>query len=119
MVTVFPLYAPKNAGSLAVDYLLPLGAAALKFHVDGNWSDGFYTSEIEQTLTDSSFVVNARVALIDVPLNGTGATAEFALWSRNLLDEQHLFYKSSSTSLGTYGIFNDPRTFGAEISIRF
>ncbi len=119
VVTVLPLYAPKNAGSLAVDYLLPLGAAALKFHVDGNWSDGFYTSEIEQTLTDSSFVVNARVALIDVPLNGTGATAEFALWSRNLLDEQHLFYKSSSTSLGTYGIFNDPRTFGAEISIRF
>ena len=52
-------------------------------------------------------------------VNGTGATAEFALWSRNLLDEQHLFYKSSSTSLGTYGIFNDPRTFGAEISIRF
>ena len=118
-VTVLPLYAPKNAGSLAVDYLLPLNAAALKFHVDGNWSDGFYTSEIEQTLTDRSFIVNARIALVDVPLNASGATAEFALWSRNLLDEQHLFYKSHSASLGTYGIFNDPRTFGAEISIRF
>ncbi len=119
LVTVLPLFAPENAGSLSVDYLVPLGASALKFHVDGNWSDGYYTSEIEQTPTDSSFIVNARIALIDVPLNGSGATAEFALWSRNLLDEQHLFYKSSSAVLGTYGIFNDPRTFGAEVSIRF
>ncbi|MEB1527589.1 TonB-dependent receptor [Xanthomonas sp. WHRI 7945] len=119
LVTVLPLYAPENAGSIGIDYLVPLGASALKFHLDGNWSDGYYTSEVEQTLTDSSFVVNARVALIDVPLGSSGATAEFSLWSRNLLDEEHLFYTSNTASLGTYGIFNDPRTFGLDVAIRF
>ena len=55
LARVLPLNAPKNAGSLAVDYRIPLGGRDLKFHPDGNWSDGFYTSErLEQTLTDSS-----------------------------------------------------------------
>ncbi|HYG06265.1 MAG TPA: TonB-dependent receptor [Stenotrophomonas sp.] len=118
-VTVLPLYAPENAGSVAIDYLLPLRASALKFHVDGNWSDGYYTSEVEQTLTDSSFVVNARIALVDVPMGNSGATAEFSLWSRNLLDEEHLFYTSNTAGLGAYGIFNDPRTFGFDIALRY
>lgn len=117
--TVLPLYAPKNAGSAAIDYRLPLGGRGLRLHVDGNWSDGYYTSETEQTKTDKSFIVNARLALLELPMNELGATAEFALWARNLLDEEHLFYKSQSASLGTYGIFNDPRTYGVEARISF
>ena len=119
-VTVQPLLAPKNASSLAIDYWLPFAnASALKFHVDGNWSDGFYTSEYDQTLTDSSFVVNARIALVDVPLDANGSTMEFSLWSRNLLDEEHLFYKLNNAALGQTGIFNDPRTFGLDVAVRF
>jgi iron complex outermembrane receptor protein len=117
---VLPLYAPKNAGSLSIDYLLPLEWAGLRLHLDGNWSDGYYTSEIEQTLTDNSFVVNARVALADIELGRNGASAEFSLWARNLLDEEHLFYKSASASTGTtFGIFNDPRSFGLDARVRF
>lgn len=119
-VTVQPLLAPKNAGSLSVDYLVPFANfSALKFHVDGNWSDGYYTSEYDQMLTDSSFVVNARVALVDVPVNSTGTTMSFSLWARNLLDEQHLFYKLNSPALGQTGIFNDPRTFGLDVAVNF
>jgi iron complex outermembrane recepter protein len=119
-VTVQPLLAPKNAGSLALDYLVSFANfSALKFHVDGNWSDGFYTSEYDQTLTDSSFVVNARVALIDVPLNATGSTIAFSLWARNLLDEEHLFYKLNNAALGQTGIFNDPRTYGLDVAVHF
>ena len=119
LARVLPLNAPKNAGSLAVDYRIPLGGRDLKFHLDGNWSDGFYTSELEQTLTDSSFIVNSRLSLADVPLAGFGATAEFSLWARNLLDEEHIFYKSINSTLGTYGIFNEPRTYGVEARLRF
>jgi iron complex outermembrane recepter protein len=119
LTRILPLYAPKKAGSASVDYVLPLGGPNLKFHLSGNWADGAYTSEIEQTLTDSSFVVNSRLTLTDVPVTALGATAEFALWSRNLVDDEHLFYKSVSSSLGTYGIFNDPRTYGFEVRLRF
>jgi len=119
-VTVQPLLAPKNASSLAIDYWVPFAnAAALKFHVDGNWSDGFYTSEYDQTLTDSSFVVNARIALVDLPLDAKGSTLAFSLWSRNLLDEEHLFYKLNNAALGQTGIFNDPRTFGLDVAVHF
>lgn len=119
-VTVQPLLAPKHASSLALDYWLPFAnASALKFHVDGNWSDGFFTSEYDQMLTDSSFVVNARVALVDLPLNADGATLDVSLWARNLLDEEHLFYKLNNAALGQSGIFNDPRTYGLELAVRF
>lgn len=119
-VTVQPLLAPRHASSLAIDYLVPFANfSALKFHLDGNWSDGFYTSEYDQTLTDRSFVVNARLALVDVPLDDKGATMNFSLWSRNLLDEEHLFYKLNNAALGQTGIFNDPRTFGLDVTVRF
>ena len=119
-VTVKPLLAPKNAGSASVDYLVPFANfSALKFHLDGNWSDGFYTGEYDQVLTDSSFIVNARVALVDVPLNSTGSTIDFSLWARNLMDEEYLFYKMNSASLGQAGIFNDPRTYGLDVTVHF
>ncbi|KRG70584.1 TonB-dependent receptor [Pseudoxanthomonas dokdonensis] len=119
-VTVQPLLAPKNASSAAIDYWIPFSnMSSLKFHIDGNWSDGFYTSEYDQTLTDSSFVVNARIALVDVPLASDGATLDLSLWSRNLLDEEHLFYKLNNAALGQTGIFNDPRTYGLDLTVHF
>jgi iron complex outermembrane receptor protein len=119
LVRVLPLYAPENAGSVALDYLIPVGATKLRFHIDGNWSDGFFASEVEQTLTDSSFIVNSRLALAEVQLAGSGASAEFSLWARNLLDEKFLFYRSVNPTLGDVGIFNEPRTYGIEARVRF
>jgi len=119
LTRILPLYAPKNAGSASIDYVLPLGGTRLKLHLSGNWADGAYTSEVEQTLTDSSFVLNSRISLVDLPLESVGASAELALWARNLTDEENLFYKSVSSTLGAYGVFNDPRTYGFEARIRF
>jgi iron complex outermembrane receptor protein len=118
LARVLPLYAPKSAGSASIDYVIPLGGARLKLHVSGSWADGSYTSEIEQTLTDKSMTVNSRISLVDIPLPQLDAIGELSLWSRNLLDDEHLFYKSVSPTLGTYGIFNEPRTYGLEARIR-
>ena len=119
LTRVLPLYAPRNAGSATVDYVKQIGVGSVRVHLDGNWSDGYYTSEVEQTPTDSAFVVNSRLSLADLPLPTWGASMEVSLWARNLLDEQHLFYKSINASLGTYGIFNEPRTYGIEARVRF
>jgi len=119
LTRVLPLYAPRNAGSASIDYQIPVGDYTLKMHLSGSWADGAYTSELEQTLTDKSVTLNARLSLVDISLPQFGATGELALWSRNLLDEEYLFYKSVNASLGAYGIFNDPRTYGFEARLRF
>jgi iron complex outermembrane receptor protein len=63
--------------------------------------------------------VNGRIALRDIRLSDSPATLEVALWSRNLLNEQHAFLRNFSSFLGTYAIFNEPRTFGVEASLKY
>ncbi|MDB5445040.1 MAG: TonB-dependent receptor [Phenylobacterium sp.] len=117
--TVFPLYTPKQAASVAVDYERPALGATFRAHLDGNYADGQYTSTTDPTLSDSSFIVNGRIALSDIRLAGQGGALQLALWSRNLLNEKHVFLRNVNPALGTYGIYNEPRTFGVEASVKF
>ena len=86
----------------------------------------------------SSFIVNGRVALADVAINDGSTLLTFALWTRNLFNETHIYRRSAANSspvasftngvpngsfsytgiLGDYGNFNPPRTWGAEISFK-
>ena len=116
---VYPLYTPENAASVGADYDYLLGNMVLGLHVDGSYGDGQYTSTTDPTLSDSSFIVNGRIALSEIPMTGTGATMQVALWSRNLFDERHAFLRNFNASLGTYGIFNEPRTYGVEAKFKF
>jgi iron complex outermembrane receptor protein len=119
---VFVVYTPKNAVSGYLDYEVPLAVEdmRLRFHVDANYADEQYSFQSEPVLTDASFIVNARLALADIPLNGS-TTATLALWSRNLFDEAHIYRRSAANAavLGDYANFNAPRTFGAEATIAF
>jgi iron complex outermembrane receptor protein len=116
---VCPLYTPQNAASVGADYDRPLGGAILGVHLDASYSDGQYTSTTDPTLSDASLLVNGRLALSEIPVTQSGATMELALWSRNLFNERHAFLKNFNASLGTYGIFNEPRTYGIEGKFRF
>jgi iron complex outermembrane recepter protein len=118
--TVYIVYTPKNAGSAAMDFAQPVGFATLRAHVDANISDGYRANSGENVFTDNSLVVNGRLALGDIALRGS-ARVEVALWARNLFNEQHTFVESraAAAATGTYGIFNDPRTYGVEATIRF
>ena len=50
----------------------------------------------------------------------SGHTLELSLWSRNLLKEQHTFQKSFNTATRfTSGIYNEPRTFGLDLTVRY
>ncbi|WP_137864883.1 MULTISPECIES: TonB-dependent receptor [unclassified Sphingomonas] len=119
LVPVYPIFAPKNSASGAIDYRMPAGAATIVAHLDGNYASEQYSSTSDPTKSDPSFIVNGRLALTDIALNDGAARLELSVWARNLFNEQHLYLRNTSAALGTYGIFNDPRTYGLTGTIRF
>jgi iron complex outermembrane receptor protein len=137
---IFSVFTPKHAASGYADLELPSGIAdsKLRFHIDANYSGRAYSFQGEPVKTDSSFIVNGRVALADVAINEGSTLLTFSLWSRNLFNETHIYRRSAANSspsqvfsgglptnqlnfggvLGDYGNFNPPRTWGAEIAFK-
>ncbi len=129
---LFIVYTPPHALSASVDYTLPLNTGndmALMLHIDANYSDRQYTFDNEPVLSDSAFLVNARLAVADIPVGAAGQTLTIAAWARNLFNEQHIYRRSNANRvpidgnyrsvLGDYANFNQPRTFGIEATVSF
>lgn len=120
---VYTVYTPKHAASGSVDYVQPIGGngSTVRLHLDANYASSQYSFQNEATKTDSSFVVNGRLALADVPVGDGGTTATFAVWARNLLDTTYIYRRSSANAAtqGDYGNFNPPRTMGVEVRFAF
>ena len=120
---VFTVYTPKHAVSGYADVEVPSGFATGKwrFHIDANYASRQYSFQNEAVLSDPTFSVNARVALADIEMNHGGTLLTFALWSRNLTNNTHIYRRSAANAaiLGDYGNLNPPRTWGAEISFKF
>jgi len=124
LTNVFVVFTPRNAASGYADFDFPatwLEGARLRMHVDANYADSQYSFQNEAVKVDASFLVNGRVALTDIPLNGTGTKATIGIWARNLLNESHIYRRSNANSLvlGDYVNFNPPRTAGVEATINF
>ena len=117
--TVYLTATPKHAYSVAIDYQLPLEWTTIRAHLDGGGDNGFHSSA-ESYLTDKSFVVNGRLALTDIDLQSK-AKLQLSLWSRNLFNEQHVFYRAgySYSSTGITGLYNEPRTYGIDATVKF
>lgn len=130
LVPVFIVFTPRNVANGAIDYELPLAwnNTKIRFHMDGNYNQGTQSFAEYATKNDSSFVVNARLALADIPVGGNLFT--LAAWSRNLFNEQYIYRRDPSTSLpnptngavngitGEYANFGTPRTYGLELSVK-
>ncbi|WP_072379216.1 TonB-dependent receptor [Novosphingobium sp. NDB2Meth1] len=138
------VYTPRNAASASVDYELPeiLGGARPKFHIDANYAQATQSFDQFETKADSSFIVNARLSVLDIKLPAADTKLNIGLWSRNLFNHQFVYRRDPSNSLpavqtsgpagtnvvvignngsvlGDYGNFNMPRTFGFDASIKF
>ncbi|MBS0360172.1 MAG: TonB-dependent receptor [Proteobacteria bacterium] len=135
--TPFPVnvvYSPPNAASAYVDYEAPLGRFTFRGHLDANYADAQYAFQTEfadvsptgsltqhvAVKTDSSFIVNANLTLADIKMGGS-ATGSLSLWSRNLLDESHIYRISAANrgTIGDYANFNPPRTVGVELRVKY
>ena len=121
LTQVYTVFTPENAVSAFVDWEMPLSFGELRAHLDASYADEQYSFQSESVLTDSSFVVNASIALGEVKMPNTDARATFRLWSRNLLDETFIYRRSAANAgtLGDYGNLNPPRTFGVEMALEF
>jgi iron complex outermembrane receptor protein len=119
---VFVVYTPKNAVSGFIDFDTPIAGTGMgvRAHIDANYADPSYSFQNEAVLTQSSFIVNASLALTDIELNPS-TKASISLWSRNLLNETNIYRRSNANAgvLGDYANFNPPRTFGVEAAIAF
>jgi iron complex outermembrane receptor protein len=121
---VVVVFTPPNAASAFADYEMPLGNGGMsaRFHLDANYADATYSFQAEPTVkTDSSFIVNGRIGLSDIPVGSFGQTLTLSLWARNLFDETHIYRRSAANAavLGDYANFNPPRTLGIEGAMRF
>ena len=139
------VFTPRNAASGSIDYVLPFSGTdtKVKFHLDANYADATQAFDQFATKADSSFIVNGRISIADIGLGAGGQKFTIGVWSRNLLNEQHVYRRDPSNSLpavqttqvagvpnivaignnggvlGDYGNFNVPRTFGLDASIKF
>lgn len=124
-VKTYPVYTPEHAASGSIDFVQPLDGFTLQAHLDGNYDNGFYASStdpapgVAQPKGEAGFVVNGRIALADIRMGDGGARLTLSAWSRNLFNEQHMYVRMASPYLGTYGFFNEPRTFGGEVGVKF
>ena len=114
---VFIAYTPENAASVSADWESPFMGATFKAHIDANYADANHSFEQFEIKNDASFVVNGRLSVADITTKQGGPNLEVALWSRNLLDETYVYRRdpSNRATLGDYGNFNTPRTFGIEL----
>ncbi|HEX7873120.1 MAG TPA: TonB-dependent receptor [Sphingobium sp.] len=117
LTNVFIVYTPQNAWSGSVDYERDLGFATGKLHFDVNGAEGYHATSADPTFTGKSLVVNGRFSVADIDVS-RGAKMGVALWSRNLFNEQHTFYQSGTGSY-PFGIYNEPRTWGVDVSLNF
>ena len=120
---VFIVFTPPHAASSAIDYELPIGGngTALRFHLDANYSDEHYSFDNENVKVEDSVIFNGRLALAEIPMNGSGTKMTLSVWARNLFDEEHIYRRSNANGrvLGDYANFNAPRTFGMEATLNF
>ena len=131
-------FTPRNAASGSIDYSIPVGSddTAVKFHIDGNYSQATQAFDQFPDKADASFIVNARLSLADIEMQGGGQKLTLSVWARNLFDKEYIFRRDPSNSLpgaptssltagpignvlGDYGNFNAPRTFGIEGTVNF
>jgi iron complex outermembrane receptor protein len=110
--------APENTYSLIVGYTFPatslgvVNANASYNYVDDRDPDG------EFTYRDSYDLINARVALAEIP--GLGGQWEIALWGKNLMDNNYeAFTLDNLPQASRAVIWADGRSYGLDVTYRF
>jgi iron complex outermembrane recepter protein len=130
------VHAPEHSFNVVLDSVfLRTGFGALRGVVDYVWTDSFYTYPYQletrdsqkQTAGDTKVkaygLLNARLALTTIPL-GRAVFGEVGIWGRNLTDDATAnnfidFGPGAPFFSLTVANFVEPRTFGANVTLRW
>lgn len=116
--------APRSSYSFDLDYTLPTPSiGTLRANLNYSWRDRIATTAnvgmAPESFIGSYGLVNARVALSEIPLVTTG-NLEVAIWGRNLEDKQYLVDNVTGFPWSRLlGVFGEPRSYGVELMYRY
>jgi iron complex outermembrane receptor protein len=131
------VHAPKNTFNIVMDGRLARTLCGdLSLLADYTWTDEYYDYPFQLASSGPQYdptaaiagdtkikavgVLNMRLALSEIPAGS--ATAEIALWGRNVTDEKHIMNNIDfGPSFGnlTPAYYLDPRTYGIEATLRW
>ncbi len=99
--------------------------ASASFRFDANYQSRYtqYAYPAVDPAVDASlftpayWIINLRASLLDIPMGGN-LTGQVSMWTKNLGNEHQLNY---AAPFGLYipGQYIPPRTFGADLTVRF
>lgn len=110
------VWAPEHAYSIVADYRLPLNFGNLDFHLDYSWQDeqlALANTNFGRIGSEAYGLLNGRISLGDIEM--TGGTWQFAVWAKNLADEDAVNYRIGATSV----TFLQPRVVALEVGLEF
>lgn len=111
--------APKNNYLLGATHTLPLGFGDLVSSVNYSWRASQWTTITGDPLSkrEAYGVLDGRIALAGIQI-GDKEELEFALWGKNLADKE---YWVSSINLSLFAVrqWAEPRSFGADVKLKF
>jgi iron complex outermembrane receptor protein len=114
-------FAPRHAATASLDYEFPpLSMGDLKLHVDANYSSSMLASLTAVTRTEAYTLVNARATLDNI---GGMEGVSLSAWMKNIFDISYDAFNQTNSSTGQsqtlIKYYNEPRTYGLELSYRF
>ena len=110
------VWAPENAYAITADYDLPISIGQVRFHLDYSWQDDQFAlanTEFGKVEVADYGLLNARISLADVEMGGH--TWQFAVWGRNITDEDSANYLIGSTA----STYLAPAMWGADVIFEF
>lgn len=119
-------YSSRETASAALQYNLPrysIGQLSGRLEYSYRGKVYFQPTLVGTPLNESipggsRSLLDARLTLAEVPLGGV--TASFALWGKNLTDEEYRIHGIDFGALGYAGnVYGEPRSYGLDINISF
>ena len=89
----------------------------LRAHLDVETAGNYQANNTVNFFADKALLVNGRLTLGDIGV--IGGDMEIALWGKNLTNTRYNLLDFRVPGRNTVTQYNDPRTYGLEMRVRF